>query len=333
MVPQRIFNDARWAGNFGIARYAQETSARFNTLKLNHLFSKLHPLSPVGLLDWQVKATKSLIPSDSYLYSPSFTPALGFSKKQIITVHDLIHLDFEAEASAFKTGFYDQVVKPVVKNSPVTFTVSQYSKQRICEWAQVSPSKVVVTGNAASSQFSASGSKKNFGFPYLLYVGNTKVHKNVEILFEALRIISSDLHLVIVGDLTTSQRQLIAQQNIQGRVHEVSNLSEAELAEYYRGAESFVMPSLYEGFGIPLLESMACGVPVISSTSASLPEVGQDAALYFDPKDSEELASAVDMISSDAELRTKMIHKGLERSREYSWNYIAEKIEQKLLEI
>lgn len=151
--------DARWAGPFGIARYAQELRSRLPgpiiDVGADH---RLDPAHVAGIVGWQSRTllARAAHPS-GVLLSPSFTPSRTWGPRQAITIHDLIHLDVPEECSTAKRAYYEHFVGPAVRRHPLTFTVSQFSKQRLVEWSGVDESRVVVTGNAAGPQFTPEG--------------------------------------------------------------------------------------------------------------------------------------------------------------------------------
>jgi glycosyltransferase involved in cell wall biosynthesis len=147
-------------------------------------------------------------------------------------------------------------------------------------------------------------------------VGNVKPNKNLGLLLRAFKQVQNKIphRLVIVGRISgmrTVDDEVVREAASFGdRVHLTGEVSDAQLMQYYRGAEAFVFPSLYEGFGLPLLEAMSLGCPVLCSNSSSLPEVAGDAALYFDPKVPAELAKAMLDIAGNETLRTALVEKG-----------------------
>jgi glycosyltransferase involved in cell wall biosynthesis len=162
--------------------------------------------------------------------------------------------------------------------------------------------------------------------PFVLYVGNIKPHKNIERIIEAFgraREQGPDgLKLVIIGDEVSkypSLRQMVHRHKLDKHVRFLGFQPQETLASFYRLAGAFVFPSLYEGFGLPPLEAMACGTPVITSNVSSLPEVAGDAALLVDPYDVDALCRAIVRVFSDRPLRDMLVAKGLTRVRQFSW--------------
>jgi glycosyltransferase involved in cell wall biosynthesis len=158
---------------------------------------------------------------------------------------------------------------------------------------------------------------------YLLYVGNRNLYKNFIFMTEALAPLLlkyPGLHLVCAGGgaFTNEEKEKFKQLNIADRVKYIF-IDDTILAGLYTHARAFIFPSLYEGFGIPTIEAMGCGCPVIASNRSSVPEVGADAALYFNPSDRDEISHAVERVISDDHLQQQLSTKGYERAKAFSW--------------
>ena len=168
--------------------------------------------------------------------------------------------------------------------------------------------------------------------PYLLYVGSLKRHKNVSSLLKAFALLRErrDIpqRLLILGDDAQGKRELAgecARLGISERTDFVPYVGQELLPKVYAAADVLVMPSKIEGFGLPVLEAMACGTPVICSRAASLPEVGGEAVMYFDPQSPEDLADAIEQVLSSNELRESLRAKGLMRAARFTWKESIEK--------
>lgn len=327
-----MYFDARWGGTFGIGRYSKEIRTRIADVVEADLSAPGHPVSGRGIAAWEAVTGSRMVRSPRHvLFSPAFTPSRFAGARQAITVHDLIHLDVPAESSRSRTLYYDTFVRPAVRRSPVTFTVSEYSKRRLVEWAGVDPDRVVVTGNAASAAFSPSGDRHDPGFSYVLCVSNSKPHKNLgQLVREFAGSQVDDIHLVLTGSPDESLAATVEACGVSGRVHWTGLVDEERLPALYRGAELFVLPSVYEGFGIPLLEAMACGVPVIAADRTALPEVVADAGVLVDTAQDGELADAIRRVHDDPAERARMARAGLQRAAEFSWDRIARRVEDAL---
>lgn len=242
----------------------------------------------------------------------------------IVTVHDLIHLMY---GSKLQVIYYNTVIRPLLKKAQYVFTVSEYSRCEILNWTNFPPEKVVSIYNAVSSGFTDIGSKFSPGYQYLLYVGNKRQHKNLTRLLKAfvLADLPDDVKLVFTGDATFELTQLADKLNISDRLVFLGFVNENDLPLIYRGAVALMFVSLYEGFGLPLIEGMACGVPVLASNSSALPEISGGAAYLVDPHDVDEISSGIEKIVGDKVLREKLINRGNTRSLEFSWDDSASK--------
>jgi glycosyltransferase involved in cell wall biosynthesis len=166
--------------------------------------------------------------------------------------------------------------------------------------------------------------------PYLLYIGALKPHKNIPTLIRAFALLCGrkkvDQQLLIVGDDPKWKEGLVSlcsQLGIAERVSFVPRVGYELLPKVYAGADLLVMPSFIEGFGLPVLEAMACGTPVVCSRAASLPEVAGDAAEFFEPSSVDDLAAAIERVLDSPERQATLCQKGLERAKEFSWEECA----------
>ena len=176
--------------------------------------------------------------------------------------------------------------------------------------------------------------------PFVLYVGNIKPHKNIERLIDAFGRARSqcpdDLKLIIIGDEISKYpalRQSVHKHKLDKHVRFLGFQPMETLAAFYRLARAFVFPSLYEGFGLPPLEAMACGAPVVTSNVSSLPEVAGGAALLVDPYDADAIADGIVRAVTDEALRADLIARGQERARSFSWAQSVRKIHEIYMEV
>lgn len=324
-----ILADARWKGIHGIGRFTQEIFSRLNNIE--ELNTGPSPLSLSNLFWLPYYLHKK---NYKLFFNPGFNPVIASPIPIVFTIHDLIHLAFPGKAAKIKKLYYEFLTKPAAKQAYKIITVSEYSKQTILEWITLPEEKIIVVGNGTSACFTPEGKKHTPSYPYLLHVGNTKTHKNVLRLIEAFAIskINSGLKLVLTGELTRDIKELIIKFKLDQKIIFSGPLSNEQLAEYYRGAHAFLLPSLYEGFGIPLIEAMASGIPTLTSNVTSLPEVAGNASILIDPYSIDSLVDGLEKITLDNDLRKNLIKKGFEQIKKFSWDITAEKV-QKVLEI
>lgn len=233
--------------------------------------------------------------------------------------------------------------KKALETADLVISISESTKKDLCELHQIDPRKVVVAYPGVSSVFHRrtapiSGTERDDERPYMLYVGNRGWYKNFDLLLNTFvrQKYFYDFDLVLVGgerELSVQQQQVVAD-TVGKRTwlrHEFCN--DNRLAELYSYATVFICTSLYEGFGIPLVEAMACGCPVIAPKTSSVPEVVGDAALLFHPEDPEDLARQMDRVISDESIRAGLIERGELRAMRFSWEAMAEAVYEGYLRI
>jgi glycosyltransferase involved in cell wall biosynthesis len=326
----QICFDTRWFGEHGIGRFAFEVCSRLNTTI--QFVNKIKPTNPFDV----VYLTYKLLTSQyAVWYSPGYNAPLFKLKRYVFTIHDLNHIDLLHNSCKLKRLYYRIVLRHACLRSARVLTVSEFSRRRIVEWSGVDPSHVVNVGNGVSDDFSLSTGSYQPGYPYLLCIGNRKGHKNELRLLRAFATASLDpsIHLLFSGNFSDELLTLASQLGVTERIVFLGRIDEKTLPKVYRGAIALVFPSLYEGFGLPVLESMACGTPVITSNVTALPEVAGDAAIFVDPTDENSISEAIELIVNDENLRAELIIKGRDRVKVFSWDSVAHKIQTVLDEV
>lgn len=319
----RLNFDARWIGEHGIGRFAREVLSRIQPV--NPVRGFIKPTNPLDLIN--LFFSMNFNSSDNW-FSPGFNPVVSNFERYLFTIHDLNHIDVDGNGSFIKNLYYERVLKPAAKRAASVLTVSEFSRTRILEWCDAPEENVVNVGNGVSECFSPHGEIYKPGYEYFLCVSNRKPHKNEDRLLSSFAQCAFDdeIKLVFSGDPDTNIVASIKKLNLSNSVYFAGRLDEPDLASLYRGAQALVFPSLYEGFGLPLVEAMACGTPVITSNTTSLIEVADYASLLVDPLSEVEISAAMQTILMNKALRNDLSLKGLKRSAHFSWDKVAERV-------
>jgi glycosyltransferase involved in cell wall biosynthesis len=317
----------------GTQRYAGEIVSR-----LDGRLEKIMPDKPLrgisGHVWEQINVPRQV--GKKLLWSPSNTGPL-LIQRQVLSLHDLAVIDHPEWFTTSFATVYQFLLPSLARRVRKIITMSQFSKNRIVERFGICEENIVVIHEAADRRFypcqhevvKETWERMNVpGGPYLLAVGSLEPRKNLARLLKAWEIahtrIPQEVCLVIAGAKNSSSVfKNISLGNLPPRVHMAGYVPDQHLPALYSGAIALIYPSLYEGFGLPPLEAMACGTPVIVSNNTSLPEVVGEAGILINPYSEEEIASAIQRIVSDSSLHQVLSQKGLERAGQYSWDRAA----------
>lgn len=354
----RIVIDARLYGSrhTGIGRYSQNLVEHLIKLQTKHDFflithreAKTNPQSNLTVITTDIpyygyqeqfrliSLLKNINPD--IVHFTHFNHPVFYNSPFVITIHDLIKSDFKDYSAStrgryyyeFKHAIYRKVISHGVKKSRAIITPSDYSKSRIlAHYPNISEQKIRVIYEGVD-QFLKHRTKKVFDYKkysiidnYALYVGNSYPYKNLETAIKAVKKINR-LQLVVVSKSNPNLFNLkkLASSHPQKFVF-LEEISDDELSELYSNAKFFLFPTKSEGFGIPGLEAMALGTPVLSSNAGPLPEIYQNAASYFDPYSVNDLTDKIGHLLKNYEtLAPKMIKAGKLQTKKYSWNITA----------
>jgi glycosyltransferase involved in cell wall biosynthesis len=337
----------------GTERYSYELLAalarvdRWNsyTLYTNGLPAALPPLGPNFALRsiplrrlWTHARLGPALAGDrpDLLFVPAHVVPL-VHPPSVVTIHDLGYLSFPAAHTARRRLELHLTTRWSLRAARQVIAISQATKDDLLRHYGADPARVSVVHHGLSAGFrpaeppavAAARARHGLAAPYLLYVGTVQPRKNLQRLIEAFALVAAeyaDLSLVIAGRrgwLTEAIERRAGQLGLASRVRFLGYLPDEDLPALLSGAAAFVFPSLYEGFGMPVLEAMACGAPVLTASDSSLPEVAGDAALLVDPTDVHAIAAGLRQIVGDERLRADLRARGLARAAAFTWERCA----------
>lgn len=282
------------------------------------------------------------------VHFPHFNVPVRFTGHFVVTIHDLILTHYPTQKAStlgplryfIKQLGYRYVIRRAVNKADRIITVSDFTRNDLVKHFALGDSRriTVITEGVDRRQQETPDSRKKevlsrlrLVSPYLLYVGNMYPHKNLERYLEAFVAVvqgTPDLTLALVGKddyFVLRLKNHVRHLGLENNVRFLGYVDDSDLSTLYQCAEAFVFPSLYEGFGLPPLEAMAYGTPVIASKVSSIPEVLGDAAEYFDPTDIHDMMEATRRILTDRRRRAELQRKGIERVSQFSWEAMAKK--------
>jgi len=266
-------------------------------------------------------------------HSPHYVIPFFHKGLTTVTIHDVIHLLFPSylPLKILRYYAYFQIMR-TLRVSKIAFTVSFSSKKDIIRFFPWAEKKIEVIYNGVDERFFEKAKaeicdrfKKELG-NYVLYVGNVKPHKNIEVLLGAMKKLKG-IKLVIAGGFPNKKiLNIIKKEELEGKVLFMGFLSFDELSALYESSQVFVFPSLYEGFGLPPLEAMAKGIPVVASSAPSMPEILKNGAIYFNPHSEDSLLEGMISVMENKDLRESIITEGRKVAQSYKWSESARKI-------
>jgi len=316
----------------GIDRYSQEIAKRLDVRKIEtQRYLSLKEAYRLARLIGRQSSIVHLPNQDFARY------ALFLNNPFIVTVHDLIRSCFSFGSETLSERILLKLDIRYIKRASHIIAVSQNTKHDLMQYLKIPENRISVIYDGVDHSIFKPYEVKIFDKPYILYAGSERPRKNLSRLFEAFAKLKGEfpeLKLVKVGVPGRSEeyrRNVMRKLDSLGITQDVIFVdlaSELDLAHYYSSASLLAYPSLYEGFGLPPLEAMACGCPVVTSNTSSLPEVVGKAGIMVDPYNTDALAQAMRQVLTDAKLRDDMVSKGLEQAKRFSWKETARKTQE-----
>lgn len=321
----------------GLQRYLGELLVRFP--RAAHALAPPRLAGPMRAHLWEQFVLPARLKQGDLLFSPANTGPV-FRQRQVVAVHDVVTLDRPEWFGKTKAALYQCITPRLARTAARVITISEYSKQRLLTHVPMDDCRVVVIPNGVDERFVMqqdaviASMRRELGLPsgrYLLSVGTLEPRKNIPRLLQAWsRIVGQipdDVWLVLTGkqghrELFTRAAGLAAPPK---RLHVTGHVEDKLMPALYAGSMLFAFPSLYEGFGLPPLEAMACGVPVLTGNLTSLPEVVGDAGVMVDPMSVEAIAEGMLRLILDESARQALIPKGLARAEHFSWDVAAQR--------
>lgn len=281
------------------------------------------------------------------LHSPHYAlppEELTGNLPRLLTIYDLIPIKATVFVPPSLTNYFQKIINSVNIQKDWVTCISEYTRQEFCEYTGMSLERAFVTPLAADEQFypvdnpeEIQLTRQRYNLPegdyFLCLASHLEPRKNIPFLIRSfIQLINEqpnlDINLVLIGSLRHKRPELITLMEelkaYQNRVIFTGYVPDEDLSALYSGAKAFIFPSLQEGFGLPILEAMQCGTPVISSNATSLPEVAGEAAILINPYDKDELSQAMLNLLSDEKLRNELTQKGIERAKQFSWSKCAQ---------
>jgi glycosyltransferase involved in cell wall biosynthesis len=301
----------------------------------------------VWWFEWSIANWLNKHKPDLFL-SPDGHGVLCSDVPQLLVMHDLAYEHFPKHMSWLQNQYFKYFMPRFAQHAEQLATVSEYSKADICKFYNIAPQKVDVVYSGVKDFFApiSENEKENIrakfasGKPYFVYVGSVNPRKNVANILRAFDLFKTqsgtDNKLVIAGAKGWKTSEIFDVWNHMKFKTEVvftGRLEETELVQVLAAAQVSLYPSLFEGFGVPPLEAMACGVPVITSNVSSLPEISGNAAIYVSPENVQDIAAKMSALAANEHLRNSLIEKGFEHYKQHSWDRTAKLLWESCLKV
>ena len=355
---KKIAIDARMINMSGIGTYIQHlVKAGIYDIALGSEAEINECISDIDIIDYKSKIygireqlkfpyrkLRKLKPD--ILHIPHYNVPIFYRGRMFVTIHDLTHLVLPEVLPNKLAYIYAKIMLWIAAHkAEKIFTVSENTKNDIIKYLKVNSEKIIVTYSGVDTEEFRKKDKSEYEYLYdkysipkskkiIMYVGNLKPHKNLIRLLEAFKDIDeiNNTILILVGKAFENHNinDYEKQYGIDDKVIHTGVVNQSDLIDFYNLADLFVFPSLYEGFGTPPLEAMACGTPVTCSNTSSIPEVVGDAAYMFDPLNTEKIKNSLNVLLKDDFIVSELVNKGFNRCSIFNWKICTEKIKKVL---
>jgi glycosyltransferase involved in cell wall biosynthesis len=312
--------DLRWPSGTGIGLCQKEHLIRMpNSISIEDIgvnFKIGNPLSTLSIAHSLANTKKNY----DVFWSPGFIPPAYSHIPAVVTVHDLTHLHFY---SSLHAGYYDYILRPFYRKCAAVICVSEHTRNEFLNWSGMPENKVTVIYNGVSRSYNKDVEPYRPGYPYIFYPGNKRVYKNLILLLKAFRnstLPNHGIKLLMTGHPTVDLSKTIHELGLFSSVIFLGFVPDENLPAVYRGAEFTAFISLYEGFGLPIVESMAVGTPVITSNISSMPEISCHASKLVNPSNLDEIVEAMNNLLLDNSVRKDLSARGFLRAEFFSWD-------------
>ena len=272
------------------------------------------------------------------LHSPGFIAPLKMTAKSIVTIHDMTFFSHPQYHTRFKQYYFKKMIPLTVKKANIIIADSENTKKDIHKYLNTEKSKIITIHLGASEDFKKIDRNKAKKFiskkysiknKFILFVGMIEPRKNLQRLVDAfIQIKNPELKIVIVGKKGWQMEEffkMIKDSKLEDTIIFPGYVPDEDLVKFYNAAEIFVYPSIYEGFGIPVLEALACGCPVITSNTSSMPEITGPAAKLIDPNDTDDIKKTIQKLLRNEQLRQTLGEEGIIQAKKFSWQKTAQK--------